>query len=141
MRIEAGKNYIEFEITASNRPNDPSVEFSVSVKSGGFSGYVTWVNFYSSELEAFVTQLEAVERIRKGQAILKEMGSPSLNGAFQMKIFSIDSVGSFCVSVEMQKSSHAGNRSVIISNTLSATFELDPSSLPTILADFKAYLS
>jgi hypothetical protein len=142
MRIGDNFDYIEFELTQTPISNDSSLGFSIKVenRSYGFKGEVHEVYFGLRDLEDFVSQLEAMEKSLQGKAALKELSHISEYRSFFMEIFSIDKAGLFCLSLEIQKIGFVAPKP-IIQNKLVSNIVFGASSLATILADFKDYLS
>jgi hypothetical protein len=141
MRIEGftdSGNYIEFAYSSAEREHYPSIAFKVQFAARGLSVDPDEIWFGMDEFHEFIHQLEVLEQVRQGEAKLIQFSDPSEFCPLRFKIFSIDTIGHMAVTAETVRIDYIGNRATLVGNKLSVTFEIDPSLLPTILADFRA---
>jgi hypothetical protein len=146
MRIETRSSFIDFILNGVDFTNAPEVAFGIEVEVKDFRGYKfrchekdIW--FFLSNFEDFVTQLETLENKRQGEAQLKQFSYRDEDSPFQLRIFSIDSLGHFAITVSLQHSHYLGNNNKLFLDKISVTFEIEPSTLPKILSGFKEFLA
>jgi len=146
MRIETRSSFINFILNTVDFTNAPEVAFDIEVEIKDFRGYEFQCHekeiwFFLSNFEDFVTQLEALETKRQGEAQLKQFTYKDEDSPFHLRILSIDSLGHFAITVSLQHIHYLGNSNKLFTDKISTTFEIDPSTLPKILSDFKAFLA
>lgn len=111
--------------------------FSIEIDSRGFSGSNETVWFGQRDVDDFLDQLATLERNRQGEAILRTLSDLSEYAPFRFKIYSIDKLGHMAVSAEILQTAYIGITPLSVNNKVSVTFQIDPTSLRRILADFR----
>lgn len=122
---------IEMERAPKGVPNEGDVRVLVQVVLGEFSGKYESVWLEEPALREFISRFEEVERERAGNVTL-ESCSPD---EFVLKVRSRDALGHFAVDVSLCRHRYFNGASWPTS--VSGGFEIDPTSLPAILNDFK----
>lgn len=115
----------------------PSFSLSIETESRGFAGANERVWFGRKAFNEFLNQLNALERKRQGEAFLRSMSYPSEYDSFHFKIYSIDKLGHIALSTEIMQLEYIGGTPILVTNKVSITFQIDPTSLRSILADFR----
>jgi hypothetical protein len=134
MHIGSSNDFIvitELERVPKGVPNEGDVRVCVQVKLGDFDGKYESVWLDGLTLREFVQQLARLEESRAGSVTLTSC-SP---GEFIMKIRSADKLGHFVAEVSLCRNRYIG--STLWPTTVSGGFEIDPSSLPSLLDDFR----
>jgi hypothetical protein len=136
MRIEHQGSFVEFEFKELiNIQGRHDVGCQIKVLSGGFAGEINSVWFSGEDIESFIKKLEQFDKNRQGSAELLNMSSGTSTNPLEFKVFATDSLGHLAIRATLQKLIYFKD-SYEISN-VSVAFEIDPSSLPSIIRDFK----
>jgi hypothetical protein len=132
MRFESYGNFIELKSSIKYGGfglDSPAFSAYVEIFSRGFSAKPPEKVFiFRSTFEAFVTDLDKLNRERKGEAKLYDVET------FDLKISSIDRLGHMLVQ------GNIGYSVGEAANKLEFAFELDPSTLSLIVKDAKELL-
>lgn len=123
---------IELERAPKGVPNEGDVRVCVQVTLGEFSGRYEAVWLEEPTLREFIEQLATIEADRAGSATLTSC-SPD---EFVLKIRSRDRLGHFVAEVSLCRYRYCGNSSW--PTTVSGGFEIEPSSLPFLLDEFRS---
>jgi hypothetical protein len=139
MRIKAEleNSVIDFEFVEAELVRYPSLAITIEVMSRGFSGRVYAVWFRLSDTEDFLRQLVALERSRQGEGRLRCMSDESEYAPLRFRIFSTDKLGHMAIEAEVLKTAYIGYQTRLVANKVSVNFDIEPSSLPGILNDFR----
>ena len=140
MRIETGVASFDLSVKEQLPRGDPAqgdVEFRIRVRVTGsgteFAADTSpWVS--ADNLATFVNELRRLERERTGEARLTSM-SP---GELTLTVKVVDRAGHAAISGQVGR--HCFMRDERVWCTLPFDLELDPTELPTILAEFEALL-
>jgi hypothetical protein len=115
-------------------PTDP--EFEISATSGTFSGSNSSVHVWRPDWDAFLAALERLEASRSGEAAVASM-SPD---EFELRIAAVDRLGHLAAMGHV--SGHVlSHRLRPIASHVAFEIELEPSSLPELLAAFRTLIS
>src|SRR6185295_11999854 len=109
MRVGNEQSFVEFEFKQKEGEDSPragDVACSVSASCDGFGGQVSSVWFSPEDIEAFLKQLDELEKTRKGSASLSNLSSLSEYSPLTFEIFSIDNLGHLALRVELVKISY-----------------------------------
>ncbi len=117
---------------------DRTLAFSVEIESRGFGGYIEQVWFSHHDLDNFLLEMAALERKRQGEAILRTLSDVSAYALLRFKIYSTDKLGHIALSSEILNIDYVGSTALRVTNKVSVTFQLDPTTLRRVLADFRA---
>jgi hypothetical protein len=135
MDIREGYNCITIEPVdrvPADLPATGDVKLSVQVVSEQFSGHsVVWVA--AAALAAFLADLHELETERQGEATIEGL-SPD---EFRLCLRSANRRGHMAVSGLLTKRVHRGEAGPY-RHAVEFGFEFDPTSLPTVLAEFQA---
>jgi hypothetical protein len=135
MEIREGHNCVTIEPVdrvPADLPSAGDVELSVEVASEQFSGHgFAWVGTLA--LAAFLAQLRQLEARRQGEATIEGL-SPE---EFRLRIWSVDRRGHMAVGGLVTKRVHKGEGGPY-RHAVEFGFEFDPTSLPRVLAGFRA---
>jgi hypothetical protein len=138
MRIQYRSSFIDFKKdSVFLTENYYSLFCSIQVESRGFRGSREEIEFWKSNLEEFITQLDILEHTRQGEANLRQFSYKVEDSPFHLRIFSTDILGHLTVTVDIQSDKGFGNNNKLFTDKLSVTFEIDSSTLPVILSDFR----
>jgi hypothetical protein len=118
-------------IPAEDGPSLP-VEFKVHVESFGFTAS-RLIRIEQRDARTFVSHLRAIERV--GQAAVTLASTPPDD--FQLRIGFIDGPGRAAVSGRLTAATEAG----LQAPALEFTFEFDPGTLPTIVAEAERWIT
>ncbi len=111
----------------------PSIEVEVEARTRGFGGHApVWLA--TDAVAAFAEALNELERTRKGAAQLESM-SP---GALRLTLSSMDASGHLMLQFTLKRSVLVGDRPRTAHTELSGAFELEPRSLPELVAALRA---
>jgi hypothetical protein len=135
MRIGSNTDFIdivELERAPDGLPNEGDVRVCVRVTLGEFKGEYESVWLEEATLREFISCLEQVEEDRKGSVTLASC-SPD---EFVLKIRSRDALGHFVVDVSLCRYRYFDGTSWPI--TVSGGFAIEPTSLPSMLSDFRS---
>jgi hypothetical protein len=139
MQIKNESSLIEFEFTDSvDFRHD--VACRIKIFCDGFSGQVNSVWFSEIDINSFIKQLETLDETRKGSAELLNMSSGTSTSELDFLIFSIDSLGHLAVRATLRKQFYLSNAADLRASEILKTtvaFEIDPSSLSSMINDFK----
>ena len=134
MHIGSDTHFItltEQERAPKGVPNAGDVRVSIEVKLGEFCGRYDSVWLDEPILREFVASLVTIERDRRGKVVL---GSCSPD-EFLLTIRSRDTQGHFVVEVSL--CGHQYNGPIYWPTSVAGGFELEPSTLPSVVNDFK----
>lgn len=111
----------------------PGLAISVAVDTGVFKGAIKEVWLELHRLDAFLEEIDRLDRERKGKVVLES----TLSGAFWLCIESSDLLGHLALSISVteQMSTEAG-----VANHVSVTFPVDPTSFPDVVREFRRLL-
>jgi hypothetical protein len=123
---------LELERAPDGLPNAGNVRISVQVTLGEFNGKYASVWLEEPCLRDFIRELATVERTRKGCVTLKSV-SPD---EFYLTISSQDALGRFAGKVSLTRYRYIGG--TLWPATVSGNFEIDPTSLPSLLEEFRS---
>jgi hypothetical protein len=137
IRSEVSNGFIEInEWTLDYEWIMPYFDCEIVLNAEGFAGRAK-VYLDAADLRAFVSDLEELDRTRRGKATLGSM-SPT---EFQLIFEALDRLGHILVAAHVKETgstTDAGNRYDLMT---SVCFGIDPTSLPTIIKEFKARLN
>jgi hypothetical protein len=142
MRVGDEQSFVEFEFKASEAEGSPragDVACSVSASSDGFCGKVSSVWFSPEDIDAFLKQLDQLEKTRKGSASLSNLSSLSEYSPLTFEIFSIDDLGHRVLTVELVKISYLGGALTPLRTSMS--FRLDGEWFNSVVAGFRKLFS
>jgi len=134
MRIGSDTHYIDLseqERAPKGVPNEGDVRVSVEVRLGEFQGRYDSVWLEEPRLREFVAALATIEHERNGRVVL-EGCSPD---EFVLTIRSRDTQGHFVAEVSLCRYQYNGP--TYWPTLVSGGFELNPSTLPSVLNDFQ----
>jgi uncharacterized protein Smg (DUF494 family) len=134
MKIENDNSFIEFEFEECIELRS-DIACRVEVFCENFSGRVNSVWFSRNDIDQFIQQMEEFDKTRKGIVELSNMSSKTISNPLEFSIFSTDNLGHLSVQATLQKFlylSHSAN-----TQKITVSFEIDPSLLRIIIADFK----
>jgi hypothetical protein len=123
---------LELERAPHGVPNPSNVRISVQVTLGEFNGKYESVWLEEPCLRDFVRELERVEKTRKGCVTLKS-ASPD---EFVLTIASRGALGRFAGEVSLTRYRYIDG--TLWPATVSGDFEIDPTSLPSLLEEFRS---
>jgi hypothetical protein len=123
---------LEIERAPEGAPNAGDVRVSVRVKLQEFCGLYDAVWLEEPALRRFLSEFAEVESKRRGSVSL-ESASPD---EFRLTIRSRDGHGHFVAEVLLSRYQYSGP--IYWRTTVSGGFEVDPTSLPSILKQFKS---
>ena len=135
MRIGSDEEFIEItelERAPQHLPNAGDVRVCVHVKFKEFAGRYDSVWLEAPVLKDFIAALDSLEAQRNGSVVL-ESSSPN---EFRLNIRSRDTQGHLVAEVCLSRYQYSGP--TYWRTSVSGGFELDPSSLPSVLQAFKA---
>ncbi|MBI1256817.1 MAG: hypothetical protein GC204_05055 [Chloroflexi bacterium] len=141
MQIKTTDSLITFQFYKAELVRYPSLSLDVEVNSRDFGGRVYGVWFRLSDFEEFLRQLEALEQSRQGEARLRCMSDGFESAPLRFRIFSTDVLGHMAIEAEILKTAYLGYQVRLVANKVAVNFDIEPSTLPTILNDFKALLA
>jgi hypothetical protein len=122
---------LRMEVLSTGEKAYPSVEVQVDVHIEGFAGSdAVWLDH--DALMKFSESLDGVERTRRGRADL----TPS-DPHFRLSISAMDASGHLLVEFVLVRHSMVGARPLWVDLSLSGAFELDPGTLPGVVAEFQ----
>lgn len=118
---------IELLKIESAREHFPSHKIEIKLATenlkSNFSNY-TWIS--DADVETFISQLDNLDKTRKGKAILTSM-SP---GEFELSFKSIDNLGHITVGLIFSKQDRVNND---YSYEIKVEFQTDPTILPDVI--------
>jgi hypothetical protein len=123
---------LELERAPQGSPSAGNVRISVQVTLGEFKGKYESVWLEEPCLGVFVRELATVETTRKACVTLKS-ASPD---EFLLTIYSRDALGHFAGEVSLTRHRYIGE--TLWPATVSGSFEIDPTSLPSLLEAFRS---
>jgi hypothetical protein len=133
MLIRENENWVEMDAVDHVHSNPPAcgdLKLSIAVNSNKFSGQAfAWID--ASTFASFMQQLGELEHDRQGSAAMEGI-SP---GAFFFRIWSIDRLGHVAIAGRIAKQVHTSDVATF-QHAVEFGFEIDPTSLPKILAEF-----
>lgn len=130
MRIEGDNSFLEFERSEVGPPNTRDYEevlLNVSAKVAGYSA-ADQVWLWGGDLDRFVEELRALERHRKGNAVLAGASPDEL----RLEFYSTDSVGHMAV-----KGQVGWNHPSSFLLQFQFGFNFEPDVLPSLLKYFE----
>lgn len=123
---------VELERASKGLPNAGDVRVAVQVTLGEFNGRYESVWLEEPGLRDFVRELATVEKTRTGFVTLKS-ASPD---EFLLTIRSRGALGHFVGEVSLCRYHYVGSTS--LPTTVSGHFEIEPTSIPSLLDDFRS---
>lgn len=121
---------IEFLKTESVKEHYPSYQIQIRVETeniqANFGNYI-WLS--AVDIEKFLTEIEALDKYRTGQAVLESMSPGELKLIFQ----TIDSQGHLSVTLHFKKEDRINKD---YSYEIKVEFQIDPTSLATVRKEF-----
>jgi hypothetical protein len=122
---------LRMEVISTGQKSYPSVEVQVDLHVQGFAGSeAIWLDH--AALMKFSESLDGVERTRRGRADL----TPSYP-EFRLSISAMDASGHLLVEFVLVRQSFVGDRARRVDLTVTGGFELDPGTLPGVVAEFR----
>ena len=138
MKIGKESEHIEFELTdivAEHLPSAGDVACTVRVYCKDFAGKVDDVYFAPEDINRFLSDLQNLEAMRRGSAVLLNLSSQSESSPLRFEISSKDNRGNLLVKVELQKLSYIGES--FFAMKLQVAFGLEAEYLQKTLLDFE----
>lgn len=132
MHSSEGHDHINVETVSARSEGVPSVEVQVELAVQGFCGKAT-VFLDRNALSDFVKSLDHVERTRKGRADLAPYDQD-----FRLSVSAMDEAGHLLTEVMLVRNALVGDRGKPVQLKVSGGFELDPGTLPRLVAEFDA---
>jgi hypothetical protein len=131
IRSEFRDDFVEIEADGEADPDVPLLSVQVRLQTGaGFRGESV-VDLTALGLERFLRQLEALERLRAGEARLESIGT----GEFVLSIRAADRAGHILVEATINRGFCSNG--AFLTNRVAADFQIDPTAFPDILRDFR----
>lgn len=132
LRSPEKQAFLRLELISSGVKGHRSIEVQVDVHVQGFAGReAVWLDHQA--LKRFSDALGSLERTRKGRADLVPQAPD-----FRLSISSLDGSGHLLVELELVRHSLVGDRARRVDLGVSGGFELDPGTLPDVLARFQS---
>lgn len=125
---EDENSYITIHV---DKEDEMGVRFTVETQCRGFSATFGGIYIISNDITDFVRAFQSLESKRRGEARLQS-ASPD---EFDLAVRIIDRAGHVLVSLRVQDLSYYDT--LVIPCSLEVTFGIYPTTLPTILNEFK----
>ena len=130
LRSPEKKAHLRMEVISTGEKAHPSVEVQVDLHVQGFAGRdAVWLDH--DALKKFSALLDDLERTRKGRADL------TMYPDFRLSISAMDGSGHLLVEFVLIRHSFVGDRRKRVDLSVSGGFELDPGTLPGVVAEFQ----
>ena len=136
MKLGSGSEFIELtelERTPKRVPCAGDIRVEVSIRLQDFNGRYSGVWLEFAEMARFISQLEDLEKTRRGSARISGM-SPK---EFSFEIRSSDKLGHMEVEVSLQRYQYSGRKYWPVS--ISGGFEVEPESIGLLISCFNEF--